>query len=59
MLDIFQDILQKPTLSKQDISLIIDRITVYNDHLDIRLKSDVDALIQAKEDSTGNFPLRQ
>lgn len=57
VLDIFQDILQKPTLSKQDISLIIDRITVYNDHLDIRLKSDVDALIQAKEDSTGNFPL--
>lgn len=44
VLDVFDDILQKPKLDKSDLALIIERITVYEDHLDIQLKADIDAL---------------
>ena len=45
VLDVFDDILQKPKLDKSDLALIIERITVYEDHLDIQLKADIDALL--------------
>jgi hypothetical protein len=44
VLDVFDDILQKPKLDKSDLALTIERITVYEDHLDIQLKADIDAL---------------
>lgn len=57
VLDVFQDILDKPSLDKRDISLIVQRITVYEDHLDVTLKSDVDALIHPNpEGDIENFP---
>lgn len=56
VLDVFRDILEKPALDKRDISLIVQRITVYEDHLDVSLKSDVDALIHPEE-GRENFPL--
>lgn len=49
VLDVFQNILDKPKLDKRDIGLIVDRITVYQDHLDIRLKADVDTLFHLGE----------
>ena len=55
VLDVFSDILNKPALDKRDIGLIVQRITVYEDHLDVALKSDVDALISPQEGSE-NFP---
>ncbi len=45
-LDIFGDIINKDKLSRSDLQLIIDKITIYEDHLDIRLKPDIDNLIQ-------------
>ncbi|MCL2109497.1 MAG: recombinase family protein [Oscillospiraceae bacterium] len=45
-MDIFDDILSKDTLNKSDIELIIDRITVYEDHIEIQLKTDIDAILQ-------------
>ena len=43
--EIFDNILNKPTLDKNDINLIIDKITVYEDHIDIQLKADIDCLL--------------
>ena len=45
-LDVFRDILQKDTLDRNDLELIIRRIRVYEDHLEIELKADVDTLIR-------------
>ena len=44
--EIFDNILNKPTLDKNDINLIIDKITVYEDHIDIQLKADIDCLLK-------------
>ena len=56
---IFDDILNKPKLKKQDIEFIVERIDVYDDHIDIQLKSDIDALLhvsatQAIEQAAGD-----
>jgi len=47
-IDIFNDILDKPKFDKRDLELIIERITVYEDHIKIQLKSDIDALINGE-----------
>ncbi|MBR5547904.1 MAG: recombinase family protein [Clostridia bacterium] len=55
-IDVFQDILEKEKLDRTDLELIIQRIHVYEDHLEIQLQADIDALIrtEAMED-TVNF----
>jgi len=45
-MEVFRDILQKEKLERNDLELIISRIKVYEDHLEIILKADVDALIR-------------
>ena len=45
-MDVFRDILQKKKLERNDLELIISKIRVYEDHLEILLKADVDALIR-------------
>ena len=45
-MDVFEDILNKETLDRNDLELIIRRIRVYEDHLEIELKADVDTLIR-------------
>ena len=57
VIDVFEDILRKEKLDKRDIGLIIDRIIVYEDHLLVKLKADVDTLL-ALEGTEGiiNFP---
>lgn len=58
VLDIFRDILTKDKLDKRDISLIIDRIIVYENRIDIKLRNDVDALLRCDEpaaEQTVNF----
>ena len=45
-LTIFDDILAKEKLSKADIDLVIEKIAVYENHLEIRLKADIDALLR-------------
>ena len=50
VLEIFRDLLSKEKLDKRDISLIVDRIIVYENRIDIKLRSDVDALLRCDDD---------
>ena len=51
-IEVFDDILTKPHLEKQDLELIIERIYVYEDHVEIKLKADIDTLLRK-----GEYPL--
>ena len=46
VLDIFDDILNKDKLDKADLSFLLDRILVYEDHIDVMLKADIDELLR-------------
>ena len=46
VIDLFHDILQRDRLDKNDLHLIIDRIIIYEDHIDIKLKPDIDELLR-------------
>ena len=46
-LDVFQDILDKEHLDRNDLELIVQKIKVYEDHLEIQLQSDIDALLRS------------
>ncbi len=48
-LDIFRDILEKGNLERQDLDLLIDRIKVFENRLEIYLQADIDAILQAGE----------
>ena len=45
-IDLFCDILEKGTLERGDLDLLIDKIFVFEDHLEIRLQSDIDTLLR-------------
>ena len=51
-MEVFDDIINKPHLEKQDLELIIERIYVYEDHVEIKLKADIDTLLRK-----GEYPL--
>ena len=56
-IDVFRDILEKETLERGDLDLLIDKILVYEDHLEIKLRSDIDALLRCGiPEDTANFP---
>ena len=46
-LEVFDDILQKPKLDRNDLQLIIQKIRVFEDHLEIQLKADIDSILQS------------
>ena len=48
-LEIFDSILAKDRLDKKDLEFLIERITVYEDRIDIQLKADVDALLHVSQ----------
>lgn len=48
-MEVFDDIITKPHLEKQDLELIIERIRVYEDHVEIQLKADIDTLLRRGE----------
>lgn len=48
-MEVFDDIITKSHLEKQDLELIIERIRVYEDHVEIRLKADIDTLLRRGE----------
>ncbi len=54
--DVFNDIIDKPKLDRVDLQLIIDRITVYEDHIDVKLKADVDAILHAERMQEERIP---
>lgn len=54
VIDVFNDILEKPSLDKVDLQLLIDRIVVYEDHIDVKLKADIDALLNVSRTAEGD-----
>ena len=60
-LDIFDAILNKDKLDKVDLSLLLERILVYEDHIEVNLKADIDDILRRGLDTlppevTANFP---
>lgn len=58
-IEVFGDILKKDKLDRNDLELIIDRVLVFEDHLEIKLQSDIDAILrceaEAKAEEAANF----
>ena len=54
-IDIFNDILEKDTLDKRDLELLIDRITIYEGKINIRLKPAIDNLLQVAAVTTFRY----
>ena len=50
-MDVFHDILEKPSLDRNDLNLMIEKILVFEDHIEVRLKADIDSLLK-----TGALP---
>lgn len=50
-LEIFDEILDKDHLDSRDLNLIVDQIIVFEDHIDVKLKADIDTLLR-----TGTLP---
>ena len=48
-LEVFDDILAKENLERNDLELIIRQIMVYEDHLEIHLHADIDSLLRSGE----------
>ena len=46
-MEVFDDILNKEKLERADLELIIEKIIVFEDHLDIRLQADVDSILNS------------
>ena len=51
VMNVFDEILNKKALTKADVDFIIQRITVYEERIDIKLRSDLDNLLR-----TGTLP---
>ena len=45
-IEVFDEILEKDHLDPKDLHLIIDKIFVYEDHVDIKLKDDIDSILR-------------
>ena len=45
-LEIFDDILNKEKLDRNDIQLIVKKIRVYEDHVEIQLRADIDSILR-------------
>lgn len=45
-LEVFADILAKEKLDRNDLELIIDRVLVFEDHLEIKLQRDIDSILR-------------
>ena len=46
-MEVFRDILDKERLERRDLELIIQKIRVYEDRLEIRLQADVDSILRS------------
>ena len=56
-MDVFYDILEKPALDRNDLNLMIEKIKVYEDHIEVQLKADIDSLLKtgALPEDAANF----
>ena len=61
-IEVFDDILRKPKLERNDLELMLQRINVYEDHIEIKLKADIDSILKsgtlpAETEDAANFKL--
>ena len=59
-MEVFDDILRKPKLERNDLELMLQRINVYEDHIEIQLKADIDSILKsgtlpAETEDAANF----
>lgn len=45
-LELFDEILEKDKLDRRDLELILEEILVYEDHIEVKLKRDIDTLLK-------------
>ena len=55
-MEVFDDLLSKEHLDRKDLQLIIEKIKVYEDHLEIQLKADIDC--RMRRTSLPPWPVR-
>ncbi len=48
-MELFDDILAKDKLDRNDLQFIIEKVKVYEDHMDVQLKTDIDTLLRYKK----------
>ena len=46
-MEVFRDLLDKERLERRDLELMIQKIRVYEDHLEIQLQADVDSILRS------------
>ena len=46
-MDVFADILEKDKLDRNDLNLVIEKIRVFEDKIEIKLKNDIDTLLRS------------
>lgn len=46
-LDIFDAIINKDSFKKSDLELIVDKIYIYEDHIEIKLKADITSILES------------
>ena len=56
-MEVFDDLLHKEHLDRSDLQLIIDKIKVYEDHLEVWLKADIDTLLHCGTLPNENAPV--
>ena len=56
-MEVFDDLLHKEHLDRSDLQLIIDKIKVYEDHLEVWLKADIDTLLHCGTLPNENSPV--
>lgn len=57
-LDVFDDILKKEKLERNDLELVLKKIKVYEDHIEVELQPDIDSLLKCGEltaETAANF----
>ncbi len=47
VIDIFNETLEKNTFDKKDLSILIDRIYVYENHINVKLKADIQCILES------------
>ncbi|NCB51112.1 MAG: stage V sporulation protein T [Clostridia bacterium] len=45
-LEVFDDILRKEKLERADLELIVDKIIIFEDHIEVKLRADIDSIIK-------------
>ena len=56
-MDVFDDILNKEKLERNDLELLVDEIRVFEERLELKLQPDVDSILQCSTmERTINFP---